>query len=126
MGNFLSSTGITDVHVLQAAVLHDTVEDTHTTIRKLKPYGVSYQADEDGGDCPGVWRGCCSDRRGDFGVAFGFTADGMAQECTDDTSLSGQRRKDEQVRTAPHKSRQAQQVKLAESVFRLQLILELM
>lgn len=32
VGNFLSSTGITDVRVIQAAVLHDTVEDTHTTI----------------------------------------------------------------------------------------------
>lgn len=32
VANFLSSTGILDVRVLQAAVLHDTVEDTHTTI----------------------------------------------------------------------------------------------
>ena len=32
VSNFLSSTGITDIRVLQAAVLHDTVEDTHTTI----------------------------------------------------------------------------------------------
>lgn len=32
VANFLSSTGITDVAVMQAAVLHDTVEDTHTTI----------------------------------------------------------------------------------------------
>ena len=32
VANLLSSTGVTDVKVLQAAVLHDTVEDTHTTI----------------------------------------------------------------------------------------------
>jgi hypothetical protein len=35
VGNFLSSTGITDIRVMQAAVLHDTVEDTHTTIGAL-------------------------------------------------------------------------------------------
>lgn len=39
VANFLSSTGITDVRVLQAAILHDTVEDTCTTI----------------GEC-GIWR----------------------------------------------------------------------
>jgi hypothetical protein len=32
VANFLSSTGITDIRVLQAAILHDTVEDTHTSI----------------------------------------------------------------------------------------------
>jgi hypothetical protein len=37
-----------------------------------------------------------------------------AQECTDDTSLSGQQRKAEQIRTARGKSKEAQQVKLAE------------
>lgn len=36
------------------------------------------------------------------------------QECTDNTTLSGQERKAEQVRTAPFKSREAQMVKLAE------------
>lgn len=35
VGSFLSSTGIMDVRVIQAAVLHDTVEDTHTTIGEL-------------------------------------------------------------------------------------------
>ncbi|KAL7420730.1 hypothetical protein Q5752_004681 [Cryptotrichosporon argae] len=35
VANFLSSTGITDVRVLQAAVLHDTVEDTMTTVDEI-------------------------------------------------------------------------------------------
>ena len=35
VANFLASTGITDMDVLQAAVLHDTVEDTHTTIEEI-------------------------------------------------------------------------------------------
>jgi (p)ppGpp synthase/HD superfamily hydrolase len=32
VANLLSSSGVTDIRVLQAAVLHDTVEDTHTTV----------------------------------------------------------------------------------------------
>ena len=30
--NHLSSTGIIDIRAIQAAILHDTVEDTNTTI----------------------------------------------------------------------------------------------
>jgi guanosine-3',5'-bis(diphosphate) 3'-pyrophosphohydrolase len=39
------------------------------------------------------------------------------QECTDPHGLSGNEAKAEQVRTAPYKSREAQQVKLAEYVY---------
>ena len=35
VANFLSSTGVTDVRVLQSAILHDTVEDTCTTVGEL-------------------------------------------------------------------------------------------
>ena len=36
VANLLSSTGITDVRVLQAALLHDTVEDTDTTLGEYR------------------------------------------------------------------------------------------
>ncbi|EIW73523.1 hypothetical protein TREMEDRAFT_56223 [Tremella mesenterica DSM 1558] len=35
VANLLSSTGVTDVRILQAAILHDTVEDTCTTVEEL-------------------------------------------------------------------------------------------
>jgi hypothetical protein len=38
------------------------------------------------------------------------------QECTDPAGLSGDQAKKEQVKTAPYKSKEAQQVKLAEYV----------
>lgn len=83
MANFLSSTGITDIRVLQAAILHDTVEDTHTTLTEISEN-------------------------------FGPDVARIVEECTDNTDLSGPRRKAEQLRTAPYKSREAHQVKLAE------------
>lgn len=36
MANILSSAGVTDIHVLQAALLHDTVEDTNTAIEEIE------------------------------------------------------------------------------------------
>ncbi|ORY24286.1 hypothetical protein BCR39DRAFT_547219 [Naematelia encephala] len=91
VANFLASTGIQDVRVLQAAVLHDTVEDTHTTVEEI--------AD-----------------------AFGVDVARIVEECSDDQSLSGLERKAEQVRTAPYKSREAQQVKLADKLHNLESI----
>jgi hypothetical protein len=41
----------------------------------------------------------------------------MEKECTDRPGLSGNEAKKEQVKTAPYKSKEAQQVKLAEYVF---------
>ncbi len=72
-----------DIHILQAALLHDTVEDTHTTIEEIED-------------------------------AFGPRVASIVAECTDDVSLNGQERKVEQLRTAHKRSREAQQVKLAE------------
>ncbi|WWC96040.1 hypothetical protein V866_002907 [Kwoniella sp. B9012] len=91
VANYLSSTGITDVRVLQAAVLHDTVEDTHTTIEEIAQL-------------------------------FGTDVARIVEECTDDTSLSGLERKTAQLRSAPHKSREAQQVKLADKIHNLESI----
>ena len=45
VANYLASTGITDVRVLQAAVLHDTVEDTDTTVRGSSGLWLSISAD---------------------------------------------------------------------------------
>jgi len=43
----------------------------------------------------------------------------MLQECTDRPGLSGNEAKKEQVKTAPYKSKEAQQVKLAEYVLHI-------
>ncbi|WVR06391.1 hypothetical protein IAU60_003422 [Kwoniella sp. DSM 27419] len=91
VANFLSSTGVTDVRVLQAAVLHDTVEDTHTTVEEIAQL-------------------------------FGSDVARIVEECTDDQALSGQARKVAQVRSAPFKSREAQQVKLADKMHNLESI----
>jgi len=34
--NILASVGVRDIEILEAAVLHDTVEDTHTTIEEIQ------------------------------------------------------------------------------------------
>ncbi|WWD18546.1 hypothetical protein CI109_102999 [Kwoniella shandongensis] len=91
VANFLSSTGVTDVRVLQAAILHDTVEDTHTTVEEIAQL-------------------------------FGTDVARIVEECTDNTELSGQQRKIEQLRTAPYKSKEAQQVKLADKMHNLESI----
>ncbi|WWC88739.1 uncharacterized protein L201_003652 [Kwoniella dendrophila CBS 6074] len=91
VANYLSSTGITDVKVLQAAVLHDTVEDTHTTIEEIAQ-------------------------------SFGTDVARIVEECTDDNTLSGMDRKTAQLRSAPYKSREAQQVKLADKIHNLESI----
>ncbi|ADV21987.1 hypothetical protein I315_00324 [Cryptococcus gattii Ru294] len=91
VANYLSSTGITDIRVLQAAILHDTVEDTCTTLEEI--------ADQFGNDVARI-----------------------VEECTDNTALDGLQRKVEQLRTAPSKSKQAQQVKLADKLHNLESI----
>ncbi|KAK1925484.1 hypothetical protein DB88DRAFT_484100 [Papiliotrema laurentii] len=91
VSNFLAATGVTDIKVLQAAILHDTVEDTHTTLEEIA-------------------------------VIFGPDVARIVEECTDNTTLSGQERKAEQVRTAPFKSREAQMVKLADKLHNLESI----
>lgn len=83
MANILSTAGVTDIRILQAAALHDTVEDTHTTVEEiLRTFGVDVAK--------------------------------IVAECTDDPSLSGPECKAAQIKSAPFKSPEAQQVKLAE------------
>lgn len=91
VANILSSCGVNDIHILQAALLHDTVEDTHTTIKEIEE-------------------------------AFGSPVASIVAECTDDVSLGGLERKAEQLRTAPFRSREAQQVKLADKLHNLESI----
>ncbi|XP_032415954.1 guanosine-3',5'-bis(diphosphate) 3'-pyrophosphohydrolase MESH1 [Xiphophorus hellerii] len=80
--------GVTEIEVLQAALLHDTVEDTDTTPEELV------------------------DR-------FGPIVARIVQEVTDDKSLPKQERKRLQVEHAPHCSRQAKLVKLADKLYNL-------
>ncbi|XP_028256877.1 guanosine-3',5'-bis(diphosphate) 3'-pyrophosphohydrolase MESH1 [Parambassis ranga] len=80
--------GVSDVEVLQAALLHDTVEDTDTTPAELE-------------------------------AKFGPVVARIVQEVTDDKSLPKQERKRQQVEHAPHCSRQAKLVKLADKLYNL-------
>lgn len=80
--------GIDDLVVLQAAVLHDTIEDTDTSYEEL------------------VER-------------FGETVADVVMEVTDDKSLVKAQRKQAQIDHAPHKSREAALVKLADKTSNL-------
>lgn len=73
---------------LQAALLHDTVEDTDTTPAELE-------------------------------AKFGATVARIVREVTDDRSLPKQERKRQQVEHAPHCSREAKLVKLADKLYNL-------
>lgn len=73
---------------LQAALLHDTVEDTDTSTAELE-------------------------------ANFGPIVARIVQEVTDDKSLPKQDRKRLQVEHAPHCSRQAKLVKLADKLYNL-------
>jgi GTP diphosphokinase / guanosine-3',5'-bis(diphosphate) 3'-diphosphatase len=85
--------GITDAEVLCAALLHDTIEDTETTIEELR-------------------------------AAFGAAITGFVLEVTDDKDLAKDERKRLQIEHAPHISRQAKLVKLADKICNLRDILE--
>jgi len=84
----VSEGGITEIPVLCAAILHDTVEDTQTTLAELEH-------------------------------CFGAKIAGIVHEVTDDKSLSKVRRKELQVEHAPHLSRGAKLVKLADKICNL-------
>ncbi|XP_039262925.2 guanosine-3',5'-bis(diphosphate) 3'-pyrophosphohydrolase MESH1-like [Styela clava] len=89
VANILSEEGcITELEVLQGALLHDTVEDTDTTLDEIEEI-------------------------------FGKTVRDIVAEVTDDKSLAKQERKRLQVVNAPHKSRQAKLVKLADKLYNL-------
>ncbi|XP_037650361.1 guanosine-3',5'-bis(diphosphate) 3'-pyrophosphohydrolase MESH1 [Sebastes umbrosus] len=80
--------GIADIEVLQAALLHDTVEDTDTSPAELE-------------------------------ITFGPIVARIVQEVTDDKRLPKLERKRQQVEHAPHCSRQAKLVKLADKLYNL-------
>jgi len=89
LAHLLATTGgIDDVVVLQAAILHDTIEDTQTVYAELL------------------------DR-------FGKEVADVVAEVTDDKSLPKEQRKELQVTHAPHASRQAALVKLADKICNL-------
>ncbi len=76
---------ITDLDVLQAALLHDTIEDTPTTPEELESH-------------------------------FGSRVCTIVLDVTDDKSRDKQTRKAKQVEHAPHLSRDAQTLKLADKI----------
>lgn len=80
--------GITDPVVLQAALLHDTVEDTETSFEEIEK-------------------------------EFGKEVRDIVAEVTDDKSLPKMERKHLQIKHAPHKSRKAKLVKLADKLYNL-------
>ncbi|KAG5460012.1 MAG: hypothetical protein BJ554DRAFT_7996 [Olpidium bornovanus] len=89
VAKMLTDAGITDVATLQAAVLHDTVEDTATTFEEVA-------AGTDRGATPIVLRQLENE--------FGPEVAEIVRECTDDKTLEKSERKRRQVETAPHKS----------------------
>lgn len=84
--------GVTDGVVLCAAVLHDTIEDTNTTVEELREL-------------------------------FGTRVTAIVLEVTDDKSLDKDVRKQKQIEHAPHISREAKLVKLADKISNLRDIL---
>src|SRR5215207_2457918 len=77
--------GVRDLVVLQAAILHDTIEDTQTTPEELE-------------------------------AQFGERVRKVVEEVTDDTKLPKVDRKRLQIEHAPHLTREAQLVKLADKI----------
>ena len=93
LANVLANEGgVTDVVVLSAAVLHDTIEDTNTT------------ADE-------------------VTAIFGAKSTATVLDVTDDKSLDKHDRKQRQIEHAPHISKEAKLVKLADKICNLRDIL---
>jgi len=91
--NVLANEGkITDADILCAAVLHDTIEDTKTTLAELEEL-------------------------------FGKGIATIVLEVTDDKCLDKATRKQKQIEHAPHISREAKLVKLADKISNLRDIL---
>jgi guanosine-3',5'-bis(diphosphate) 3'-pyrophosphohydrolase len=84
----LNEGGVEDEHVLVAALLHDTLEDTETTAQELVQL-------------------------------FGKEIADLVLEVTDDKALPKAERKRLQIEHAPHISRQAKLVKLADKICNL-------
>ena len=77
--------GVTDPVLLQAAILHDTIEDTKTTPQELEE-------------------------------AFGTQVRSVVEEVTDDKRLPKAERKRLQIEHAPHLSKRARQIKIADKI----------
>lgn len=93
LANVLANEGgVTDVVVLSAAVLHDTIEDTNTTEEELT-------------------------------AIFGAKITATVLDVTDDKSLDKHVRKQRQIEHAPHISKEAKLVKLADKICNLRDIL---
>ncbi len=80
--------GVRDATILAAAALHDTIEDTETTLAELE-------------------------------AEFGLQIAGIVLEMTDDKDLPKAERKRLQIERAPHKSKEAAFVKLADKICNL-------
>jgi guanosine-3',5'-bis(diphosphate) 3'-pyrophosphohydrolase len=80
--------GVMEPLVLVSALLHDTVEDTETTLDELT-------------------------------AQFGARISAIVGEVTDDKTLAKARRKQAQIEHAPHLSREARFVKLADKICNL-------
>ena len=89
----VNEAGVSDVEVICAALLHDTVEDTATTHEELLN-------------------------------AFGTRIARIVAEVTDDKKLPKAERKRLQVEHAPHISREAKLVKLADKIANLRDVAE--
>ncbi|KAK4055309.1 hypothetical protein OIV83_000592 [Microbotryomycetes sp. JL201] len=83
-----SLAGNAPIHVLQAALLHDVIEDCDLTAQDVEE-------------------------------RFGPVVTKIVLECSDDKSLNKQQRKQAQIDHAPHKSREAAHVKLADKLSNL-------
>ncbi|XP_065184922.1 guanosine-3',5'-bis(diphosphate) 3'-pyrophosphohydrolase MESH1-like [Sycon ciliatum] len=83
-----NEAGVDDIAVLQAALLHDTVEDTDCTFEELE-------------------------------AKFGDEVCKIVRECSDDKALPKAERKRLQIEHAPHASREAKLVKLADKLYNL-------
>lgn len=93
LANVLANEGgVTDLAVLCAAVLHDTIEDTETTLNDLT-------------------------------ASFGPQVAAIVLEVSDDKSLEKHVRKQLQIEHAPHISKEAKLVKLADKICNLRDIL---
>jgi (p)ppGpp synthase/HD superfamily hydrolase len=86
-----TATRGTDPEIIIAAVLHDTVEDTETSLENV-------------------------------GELFGERVRGLVAEVTDDKALPKQIRKDLQVEHAPHISRGAKIIKMADKISNLRAL----
>src|SRR4026208_2288993 len=86
----VNEAGVTDVEVLCAALLHDTVEDTATTPAEPR-------------ELVGA-RGGAPPPRGAGGELFGARVAGIVAELTDDKTLPKEERKRLQVEHAPRLS----------------------